>query len=120
MLSRVNSALNGNGGVTQNSTGTLTLAVGKQLCRQPRGQCRHSAVECRHLRRRRKVVINPNSAVNFGATAANPITLAGGTLGSFGRGTGNGTNLTTGDVTVTANSTVKTGDTQVSAPAAAK
>ena len=49
----------------------------------------------------------------MGATLANPITLAGGTLGSFSRGTGSGANLTTGDVTVTANSTVKTGDTQV-------
>jgi fibronectin-binding autotransporter adhesin len=109
----VNSALNGTGGVTQQGTGTLTLAVGNGFAGNLVTNAGTVRLNAATSAGGGTITINPNSAVDVGATLANPITLAGGTLGSFGRGTGNGTNLTTGDVTVTANSTVKTGDTQV-------
>ncbi len=51
------------------------------------------------------------------ATQSFPIVLAGGTLGSVGLGTANGTVLTSGDVTVTANSTVWIADPQTTATA---
>jgi fibronectin-binding autotransporter adhesin len=46
------------------------------------------------------------------ATWANDIVLNGGTLGSAGVGTANGTRTNTGNVTVQADSTIKTGDPQ--------
>ena len=108
----VNSALGGTGGVTQSGTGTLTLAVANTF----QGNLTVNAGTVRLNTAASggggTITINSNATLVAGATMANPITLAGGTLGSFGRGTGNGTNLTTGDVTVTANSTVKTGDPQ--------
>jgi fibronectin-binding autotransporter adhesin len=109
----VNSALGGSGGVTQNGTGTLTLAVGNNFAGNLVTNAGTVRLNAATSGGGGTITINPNSAVDVGATLANPITLAGGTLGSFGRGTASGTNLTTGDVTVTANSTVKTGDTQV-------
>ncbi len=49
---------------------------------------------------------------------ANPIVMNGGVLGSAGLGTANGTNVTTGDVTINANIVLKTGDPQVVGTAA--
>ena len=109
----VNSALGGAGGVTQSGNGTLTLAVDNTFQGNLTANAGTVRLNTAASGGGGTIIINPNSAVDVGATLANPITLAGGTLGSFGRGTGSGANLTTGDVTVTANSTVKTGDTQV-------
>ncbi len=57
---------------------------------------------------------------NGAATRTNPIILNGGTLGSLGLGTANGTVYTSGDVTVTGNSTVWIGDPQNPAAAASE
>ena len=59
------------------------------------------------------IMVAPNTTLIATGSLANPIVLNGGVLGSAGLGTANGTNLTTGDVTVNANITVKTGDPQV-------
>ena len=109
----VSGDVGGSGEIRQNGAGTLVLAGANSFAGNLTANAGDVRLNTTTAGGAGTIIINPNSAVDVGAALANPITLAGGTLGSFGRGTGNGANLTTGDVTVTANSTVKTGDTQV-------
>jgi autotransporter-associated beta strand protein len=104
--------MDGAGSVRQDGTGTLTLAGASSFTGGltiNNGAVRVGSTGAGTG----TITVAPNTTLVATGSLPNAIIMNGGVLGSAGLGTANGTNLTTGDVTVNANITVKTGDPQV-------